>query len=249
MGPHKRHSSTLSDSEEAAVVAFRVQTWLPLNDVYLALRPSIPALTRSTLHRSLQREGVSRLPRAPKQRRGQFAAYEIGYFHLHIAEVRTATAKAYLYVAVDRTSKRAFARLDRRATALVSAAFLKVLVKAVPYRIHTVLTDNGVQFADAARRRVNGFHHPFDRMCRLLGVEHRLTNPLRQRPRADPGTSRTTWPRTTSRSTSRRCAGARRTRRSRRSRRSGRAAPSSSADHPTTSPWDQTPTRMCHRYG
>jgi hypothetical protein len=179
MGPHKRHSSTLCDLEDAAVVAFRVQTRLPLDDVYLALRPSIPALTRSTLHRGFQREGVSRLPRAPKQRRGQFAAYEIGYFHLHIAAVRTATVKAYFYVAVDRTSKRAFARLDRRATALVPSAFLKVPIKAVPYRIQTVLTENGVQFADTGRRRVNGFHHPFDRMCRLLAVEHRLTKPYR----------------------------------------------------------------------
>jgi hypothetical protein len=40
-----------------------------------------------------------------------------------------------------------------------------------------VLTDNGVQFAETGRRRVNGFHHPFDRMCRLLGIEHRLTKP------------------------------------------------------------------------
>ena len=177
MGPRERRSTTLTELEEAAVVAFRVQTRLPLDDVYLALRTSIPSLTRSTLHRCLQREGVSRLPRTPKQRRGQFAAYEIGYFHLDIAEVRTAKEKAYLYVAVDRTSKLAFARIYRRATALVSAAFLKVLAKAVPYHIHTVLTDNGVQFAETGRRRVNGFHHPFDRMCRLLQIEHRLTKP------------------------------------------------------------------------
>ena len=159
-----------------------MQTRLPVDDVDLGLRPSIPALTRSTLHRCLAcgrspREGVSRLPRTPKQRRGQFAVYEIGSFHLDIAEVRTATEKAYLSVAVDRTSKLAFARIDRRATALVSAAFLKVLAKAVPYRIHTVLTDNGGQFAETGRRRVNGFPHPFDRMCRLLGIEQRLTKP------------------------------------------------------------------------
>jgi hypothetical protein len=51
---------------------------------------------------------------------------------------------------VDRTSKLAFARIYRRATALVSAAFLKVLGTAVPYRVHTVLTDNGMQFAETA---------------------------------------------------------------------------------------------------
>ena len=177
MGPRQRHSSTLSELEEAAVVAFRVQTQLPLDDVYVALRGSIPALTRSTLHRCLQRQGVSRLPRAPKQRRGAFKAYDIGYFHVDIAELRTAREKAYLYLAVDRTSKLAFARIYRRATGLVAAAFLKVLAKAVPYRIHTVLTDNGIQFAETGRHRVSGRLHPFDRMCRLLRVEHRLTKP------------------------------------------------------------------------
>ena len=65
---------------------------------------------------------MSRLPRADRPRRGQFAAYEIGYFHVDIAELRTAREKMYLYVAVDRTSKVAFARVYRRATALLAAA-------------------------------------------------------------------------------------------------------------------------------
>ncbi len=85
MGPRERRSTVLSEVEEAAVVAFRVQTRLPLGDVYAALRPSIPGLTRSSAHRALQRQGVSRLPRAARPRRGQFAAYEIGYFHVDIA--------------------------------------------------------------------------------------------------------------------------------------------------------------------
>jgi len=34
-----------------------------------------------------------------------------------------------------------------------AAAFLEALVEAVPYRIHTVLTDNGIQFADLPKNR------------------------------------------------------------------------------------------------
>ena len=49
---------------------------------------------------------------------------------------------------MDRTSKLVFARIYRKATKLAAAAFLKVLVKTVPYKIHTILTDNGVQFTD-----------------------------------------------------------------------------------------------------
>ena len=163
MGPRERRSTVLSDVEEAAVVAFRVQTRLALDDVVAALRPAIPALTRSSAHRALRRQGVSRLPRAARPRRGQFASYAIGYFHLDIAELRTARERAYLFIAVDRTSKFAFARVYRRATGVVAVAFLKVLAKAVPYRLHTVLTDNGIQFAETGRHRVGTRQHPFDR--------------------------------------------------------------------------------------
>ncbi len=168
----------LNEVEEAAVVAFRVQTRLSLDDVYAAPRPSIPGLTRSSAHRARQRQGVSRRPCAARPRRGEYAAHEIGHFHLDIAELRAAHEKADLFVAVDRTSKVAFARVYRRATSLVAAAFLTVLAEAVSYRIHTVLTDNGIQFGDASGRRVyDRGHHPFGRVCRAFGIEHRFTKP------------------------------------------------------------------------
>jgi hypothetical protein len=34
----------------------------------------------------------------------------------------------------------------QKAPAVTAGAFLDVLVEAVPYKIHTVLTDNGIQF-------------------------------------------------------------------------------------------------------
>jgi transposase InsO family protein len=158
------------------VVAFRVQARLPLDDIFVALRPAIPRLTRSTLHRCLQRHGVSRLPRQKRQRRGQFDACEIGFFHIDVAEVRTAKEKAFLFVAVDRVSKLAFARIYRKASMLVAGAFLKSLIRSVPSRVHTVLTDNGIQFTNAGHRSSARETH-FDRTGRLHGIEHRLTKP------------------------------------------------------------------------
>jgi hypothetical protein len=38
-------------------------------------------------------------------------------------------------------------------TSHTAAAFLTALIDAVPYQIHTVLTDNGVQFGDMPSRR------------------------------------------------------------------------------------------------
>jgi hypothetical protein len=50
----------LSIEEEAIVVAFRRHTLLPLDDCLYALQVTIPHLTRSSLHRCLQRHGISR---------------------------------------------------------------------------------------------------------------------------------------------------------------------------------------------
>jgi hypothetical protein len=61
-GPKEPRSTVLSAEEEAVVVAFRRHTLLPLDDCLYALQPTIPRLTRSSLHRCLQRHGVSRLP-------------------------------------------------------------------------------------------------------------------------------------------------------------------------------------------
>jgi hypothetical protein len=44
------------------VVAFRKQTLLSLDDCLYALQETIPHLTRSSLHRCLQRHGISHLP-------------------------------------------------------------------------------------------------------------------------------------------------------------------------------------------
>ena len=61
-GPTEPRSTVLTEAEEAMVVAFRRHTLLPLDDCLYALQPSIPHLTRSALHRCLQRHGISRLP-------------------------------------------------------------------------------------------------------------------------------------------------------------------------------------------
>jgi len=61
-GPRQARSTVLSVEEEAVIVAFRRYTLLPLDDCLYALQPTIPHLTRSSLHRCLQRHGISRLP-------------------------------------------------------------------------------------------------------------------------------------------------------------------------------------------
>src|SRR5919112_2549449 len=182
-GPSNPKSTVLTLEEEAIIVAFRRHTLLPLDDCLYALQATIPRLTRSSLHRCLQRHGNSRLAevQGDKPARRRFKRYPIGFFHIDIAEVRTQEGKLYLYVAIDRTSKFVFVQLVERADTVTSRAFLEALVAAVPYRIEIVLTDNGIQFADLPKNRsgptARWRGHPFGRACQHYGIEHRLTKP------------------------------------------------------------------------
>ncbi len=72
-----------------------------------------------------------------------------------------------------------FARIYRKATKLVAAGFLKSLIRTVPYRIHTILTDNGVQFVQREQGTGLTFPHIFGRVALEHGIEHRLTKPYR----------------------------------------------------------------------
>ena len=175
-GPKAPRSTVLSIAEEAIIVAFRRHTLLPLDDCLYTLQPTIPHLTRSSLHRCLQRHGISRLPDVDggKPDRKKFKRYPIGYFHIDIAEVQTAEGKLYLFVAIDRTSKFAYVELHRRATKMIAAEVLRHLIAAVPYAIHIVLTDNGIQFKNRQQDRT-AMEHIFGRTCRENGIEHRTT--------------------------------------------------------------------------
>ena len=87
MGPKAPSSTLLKVEEEAIIVAFRKHTLLPLDDCLYALQATIPHLTRSSLHRCLQRHGISRLPeiKGDKPDKKKFKAYPIGFFHIDIA--------------------------------------------------------------------------------------------------------------------------------------------------------------------
>lgn len=95
------------------IAALRRYTLLPLDDCLYAQQVSIPHLTRSSLHRSLQRHSTSQLPKIEGDARNKrkFKSYPLGYFHIDIAEVRTEEGRLYLLVAIDRITKFAFVEL------------------------------------------------------------------------------------------------------------------------------------------
>ena len=186
MGPTVPRSTVLSAVEEAMIVEFRRRTLLPLDDVLGCLRDTIPKLTRSSLHRCLDRHGISRLPESPDQasKRGKFADTAIGYVHIDISELRLAQGKLNMFLAIDRVSKFTYVEFRDDAGKMNGADFLLGVISAFPYAIHTVLTDNGMAFADLPKNRgrypameamFGG--HIFDRVCKQNGIQHKLTKP------------------------------------------------------------------------
>jgi hypothetical protein len=76
-GPKEPRSTVLSVEEEAIIVAFRRHTLLPLEDCLYSLQPTIPHLTRSSLHRCRRRHGISRRVEiaGEKHNKKKFKAY------------------------------------------------------------------------------------------------------------------------------------------------------------------------------
>ena len=166
---------------------FRRTTLLPLDDVMGCLRESIPKLSRSSLHRCLLRYGISRLPASEIKttRRGKFAPTDIGYVHIDIAELRLTEGKLNMFLAIDRVSKLSYVEFRDDMGKMNGADFLRGVIKAFPYTVHTVLTvltDNGMAFADLPKNRNKPIHaflgmHIFGRVCNENAIVHKLTKP------------------------------------------------------------------------
>jgi hypothetical protein len=131
------------------------------------------------LHRCLQRHGISRLPvEETKEQRKRFKTYEIGYVRIDSCELRHTHGKLVMFLAIDRVSKFTYVEFHDSAGKMEGSAFLKNVVEVFPYKIHIVLTDNGMAFADLPKNRERPTTrllgpHIFDRVC----IEHQDGDP------------------------------------------------------------------------
>jgi hypothetical protein len=93
-GPTARKSTVLPVEDEAVIVALRRRhTLLPLDDCLYAVQATIPHMRRSSLHRCLQRHGISRLPEVEggKPQRSKFKHQAIPCRQVMQASTRGAT--------------------------------------------------------------------------------------------------------------------------------------------------------------
>lgn len=181
----KRMAISLSQIEERLVVELRTELWLGLDDLVEVMRRCVRAsLSRSAIHRCLQRHGVAARPAAPPAAPGHFEATSFGFVHVDLKHLPRLDGQAgYVFVAIERLTRFVHVEIvgDRGGDTI--AACLERFLGAFGHPVHTILSDNGAEFTDrfgAARwqgERSPSGNHPFDRVCASHGIAHRLTKP------------------------------------------------------------------------
>ena len=186
---HKAHhlAISLSPLEEQLVAELRLMVRLGVDDITEVMQRCVRAeISRSSVYRSLKRQGLNRLPAAPVQPPGQFETTPFGFVHIDLKHLpRLEGRSAYVFVAIERVTRFAYVEIVARRDARTIAACLEHFLAGFPHQVHTILTDNGSEFTDRFAVDMKGKpegkpsgHHPFDLLCRQHGIEHRLTRPF-----------------------------------------------------------------------
>jgi len=172
--------SILSPVEEKIICAFRQKTLFSLDDCYISLKDEIPNLSRSNLHRCLQRNKLSRLkdliPQEEQNKKSQFKTYPIGYVHIDTTNILLGKDMKYsLFVAIERNTKFVHIKLTKKKTMMDSGSFLEEVIDKFPFKIHTILTDNGIEYTFNLFKKPVNKVHKIDMICNDNNIEHRLT--------------------------------------------------------------------------
>ena len=108
------------------------------------LNPTVP---RSGSDHCLPRHGLGRLrdckAKGDKSKFSGSKASELGNIHIDVKyppHMANKMSRGYLFVAIDRASRRVFIAMYRHKTAETARGFLGDLKRACPIRTHTILT-------------------------------------------------------------------------------------------------------------
>jgi len=145
---HTRHDLGQSTSleEEALICCLRRDARLSIDDTVEVMHRCVnPKLSRSAIYRCLVRHGLSRLPdetEAPAKP-ARFEPEPFGYVHVDLKHLtRLEGQRAYVFVAIERTTRFVHAEVLRDRNQVTVAAAFERFLKAFGHPVHTVLTDN-----------------------------------------------------------------------------------------------------------
>lgn len=156
VGRPSSSASSLSLGQEALVLACRLHLRLPLDGCLQVLEPWVSGLSRSSLHRCLQRNEVSRLPAPPQRDEAGNISFDLSLLEF---------GRRRVLVAVERNSRYAHAGLCGGGVQ-DAADFVRSLIATVPQRIDSLIVDAG---APAAQLKL--FRDPvFAQACSDNGI-------------------------------------------------------------------------------
>lgn len=152
---------------------------LPIDDLLLQLSNYVPNLKRGNLYRILLHYRMNRLTEKEKRQLKKFRHYPPGYLHIDCFYLpKINKERWYVYLAIDRATRLLFLRVYSRKDKYSAADFLAQAMGFYPFRIHTILTDNGREFTNLGQRtfgRKGKNPVPFELICELAGIDYRRT--------------------------------------------------------------------------
>jgi len=169
--------TSLSKEQEDLIIFERKKYKKSIDDIYLTLEREIPQLYPVKIFRCLKRYGLSVLPdeliKVERQIK-KFRKYAIGYLHIDVLYAPKINSKRwYIFTCIDRVSKIAFLWVTDRKTKEMGKEFLEKVLRFYPYKIHYILTDNGLEFCYKALVRKTKKIHPFVQVCKREKIKHR----------------------------------------------------------------------------
>jgi hypothetical protein len=178
-----RLRTNLTPYQEDLIVYERRAHKKTLFEIWDTLDKVIVNLYPMKIYRVLDRWGLSVLPKELTEADRlvkKFRKYTIGYLHIDLIYtpkfvLPDGTKKRwYVFTCIDRISKIAFVFLSERKSQYMGKTFLEKVIKFYPYRINYILTDNGLEFTYKAKAAKTKLIHPFDKVCRIHKIKHRL---------------------------------------------------------------------------
>lgn len=178
--PHTIHYA-LNALEKELIRIVRTTTWMPLDDLVDTIQGVLPHARRSTVSRTLHSFGINQVPQEKKAKAKKFKEYAPGFLHMDVTYLpKIDGVKYYLFVAIDRATRLMYYKVYNHKTAQNAKDFLNECHAFFPFAITHILTDNGMEFTNRFSRgqtEPTG-NHRFDKLCKALGIDHRLTEPF-----------------------------------------------------------------------
>src|SRR3954463_10623912 len=122
--PHtpKTLQTSLTAIEERLVCELRTSLQLPLDDIVEVMRRCVNAsLSRSAIHRCLQRHAISQRKKPDRPSVGIFEQATVGFIHIDLKHLPALERrKSYAFVAIDRATRYVYVEIHPRRDAQTS---------------------------------------------------------------------------------------------------------------------------------